>query len=287
MIRYLILLSFVLLSTPVFAKKLPYIAQITIETDIYNYSQDFINGRPLLEITDYQGKNAQRDVVEFILIQQALLLGGLEIEFDFKQGNYDARNLRLLEKGLLLLSFDSMWLTQAQKIEQQVYISDPLIEKGEYVAGIFTGVNNLDAQKIASLGHLHQHSVVSSKDWIVDWQTLEQLQPKKLLHESDWISMAKMVSRGWVDVMLIPFNAEFPFVYQGEGYQLTVVPNVKVALNDSRHFLVSKQHPLGLEVYQALQKGLKILKARGQIRKAYQDAGFINPLVTRWQEISR
>ena len=259
--------------------------EITIESDIYHYAQAIIQDKPIASITQFKHKTVQRDVVEFILIQQALLLGGLELEFDFKLCNYDARNILLLEKGLLLMSFDSVWLSQANSMSDSVYISEPVITKGQYMAGLFTKAGNEVANKVAQQLNLHDVSIVSSHDWPVDWQTLQMLKPKSLLHESDWISMAKMVSRGWVDVMLVPFNTSFPFEYTGEGYHLVAVPNVKVALNDSRHFLVSKKHPLGKQTFTALQKGLAILKARGQIEKAYTDAGFLNPLVKDWPVI--
>lgn len=259
--------------------------EITIESDIYHYAQAIIQDRPIASITHFKHKTVQRDVVEFILIQQALLLGGLEIEFDFKLGNYDARNIILLEKGLLLMSFDSVWLSQATAMSDAVYISEPVINKGQYMAGLFTAKGNEALHKVAQQQHLHDVSIVSSHDWPVDWQTLQTLQPKSLLHESDWISMAKMVSRGWVDAMLVPFNTSFPFEYTGEGYHLVAVPNIKVALNDSRHFLVSKKHPLGAQTFAALQKGLAILKESGQIEKAYIDAGFLNPLVKDWPVI--
>ena len=259
--------------------------EITIESDIYHYAQAIIQDRPIASITNFKHKTVQRDVVEFILIQQALLLGGLELEFEFKLGNYDARNILLLEKGLLLMSFDSVWLSQATAMSDAVYISEPVITKGQYMAGLFTAKGNEALHNVAQQQHLHDVSIVSSHDWPVDWQTLQTLKPKSLLHESDWISMAKMVSRGWVDAMLVPFNTSFPFEYTGDGYHLVAVPNIKVALNDSRHFLVSKKHPLGAQTFAALQKGLAILKESGQIEKAYIDAGFLNPLVKDWPVI--
>lgn len=99
------------LSIPLHSK----VIDITVETDIYFYAKDIIGKALILDITDYSGKNAQRDAVEFILFQQALLLGGADIQFNFIYGNYDARNLKLLNEGLLLLSFDSRWLSATEQ----------------------------------------------------------------------------------------------------------------------------------------------------------------------------
>ncbi|AIY67210.1 hypothetical protein [Pseudoalteromonas piratica] len=261
------------------------VVDITVETDIYFYAKEIIDKQPILEITDYSGKNAQRDVVEFILVQQALLLGGADIKFNFIYGNYDARNLKLLNEGLLLLSFDSLWLSATEQYQDNLYISEPVIAKGEYFAGIFTAESNLKrfSNNTFSINDL---SMVSSKDWHVDWITLQALMPKKLIHESDWIVMAKMVSRGWVDGMLAPFKKQKNFSYIGPDYKIVAIPNVKVALEDSRHFVVSKNHPLGKETFEALQRGLKILRQRGLIEKAYRQAGFINDDVSNWRTIS-
>lgn len=261
------------------------IIDITVETDIYFYAKDIIGKKPILDIKDYSGKNAQRDVVEFILVQQALILGGADIEFNFIYGNYDARNLKLLNEGLLLLSFDSLWLSATEEYKENLYISEPVIEKGEYYAGIFTSESNVD--KFSNMPvSIQDMSIVSSKDWHVDWITLQTLMPKELIHESDWIVMAKMVSRGWVDGMLAPFKKQKNYSYIGPDYKIVAIPNVKVALNDSRHFVVSKKHPQGKETFEALQRGLKILKEKGLIEKAYREAGFINDDVKYWRTIS-
>lgn len=254
---------------------------ITVETDIYHYAQQLLGDKSPLDIDDFSGANSQRDVVEFILVQKALTLGGADIVFDFELGNYDARNLKLLASGLLLISFDSMWLSSAQQIPDKVFISDPIIRRGEYFAGIYTA-DARDKPNIANLDDFKQLSIVSNKHWHVDWQTLNDIDPVRLVHEDEWITMAKLVSLGWVDAMLAPFTNNKPFSYQGSSYHISAVEGVKIALNDSRHFLISKQHPLGEYTFNALQKGLKIMRANGPIEKAYRQAGFLNEHVEHW-----
>jgi len=260
--------------------------EVTIETDVYNYAQELLAGTTPLEINNFSGKHVQRDVVEFILVQKALALGGAKLEFSFTTGNYDARNSKLLQDGLLLINFDTMWLSHAKTLSNDVYISDAVIRKGEYLAGIYTSLANKDKILIDSLSDFQKLSVISNKNWPVDWYTIEQLQPKSLAHEEEWLSMAKLVSMGWVDVMLAPFTREEPYNYQSNDYHITAIEGVKIALNDSRHFVVSKNHPQGKMVFQALQKGLKTLRAQGVIEKAYRQSGFITEKVTHWQTIN-
>ena len=50
----------------------PINVKISVETDIYHYAQEILAGNSPIEITNFKGKNSQRDVVEFILVQKAL-----------------------------------------------------------------------------------------------------------------------------------------------------------------------------------------------------------------------
>jgi hypothetical protein len=260
--------------------------EVTVEADTYNAAQNILAGKKPIQIDNFEGEIFERTVVEFILAQQALTLGGSKLALSFVTGNYDARNAKLLQDGLLLINVDSMWLSHAKTFINDVYISDPVIRKGEYYAGIFTSLNKQNNITINNLSDFQKLSVISSKHWPVDWQTLLQLRPKSLTHDEEWISMTKLVSMGWIDVMLIPFTKNMPFRYQGVSYDLIAVEGVKIALNDSRHFLVSKHHPHGKETFQALQKGLKILRQKGLIEKAYRQSGFFNDKVKNWTTIN-
>lgn len=281
---HILCLSLALLSLNALAQKET--INISVETDIYKYAQEILNGRKPIEVSDYSGQNTQRDVVEFILIQKALTLGGSDLEFTFTTGNYDARNIKLLQTGLLLISFDSMWYSHISQYSDELYISAPVINQGEYMAGIYTSTANHSSITVKQLSDLQRLTVVSNKNWPVDWATLKQISPRSLMHEEEWLSMAKIVSKGWVDVMLAPFSNTLPFSYQGKDYSIKAIEGVKVALNDSRHFAISKKHPRGKETFIALQKGLAILRERGEITKSYQQAGFFNTLVKDWKIIN-
>ena len=230
--------------------------KVSIEADIYHHAQEILAGQSPLTIENFSGEHSQRDVVEFILVQKALSLGGLDLDLSFAIGNYDARNIRLLQEGLLLINFDTMWLSQVINLKKDIYISDAMIRKGEYWAGIYTSVQNKEKLSIKHLDDLKQLTIASNKNWYVDWQTLSQINPKKLIHQEEWLSMAKLVSLGWVDVMLAPFTQQSPFSYQGNDYKIVAIEGVKIALNDSRHFVVSRKYPYGKEDLYCFAKGV-------------------------------
>jgi hypothetical protein len=260
---------------------------ITVETDVYHHAQALIGDQKIVNIESFSGPNSHRDVVEFILVQKALALGGSPLDFTFTLGNYDARNIKLLQSGLLLISFDSLWLSHVSKLTEEVYISDPVINRGEYLAGVYTSKNNDRALSTKNLADLRKLSIISNKNWHVDWKTILQLAPKSITHDEEWLSMAKLVSLQWVDIMLAPYSNGPPFILKGDGYEIIAIEGIKVALNDSRHFVVSKKHPKGKETFIALQKGLKILRQRGTITKAFQESGFFNKHVKNWSVINK
>ena len=279
MFKYLLLL---LLCTSVQSAE-PVKAVITVDHDVYNDVQRFLNGRDPLQIQHFDSADARRDVVDFILIQQAIALGGVALDIRFVTGNYDSRNVRSIASGMLLISLDSFWLSELQKVAADIYISDPLIRRGEYFAGLYTAATNKAALATQTVEQLRQLSVVSYSGWSADWRTLTQLQLPKLLEEKSWSSQAKLVSRGWVDVMLAPFLPGTQFTFKGDGYEVIAIPGIKLMLDDSRHVAVSKHHPAGEQVFAALQRGLKQLRAEGRIKRAYTEAGFFNTHVVDWR----
>ncbi|MEI5579151.1 hypothetical protein, partial [Streptomyces brasiliscabiei] len=93
-----------------------------------------------------------------------------------------------------LLSFDSYWYEDAKSLTDKVYISDAVIRKGEYFAGVFTSPNNNKVFKLQHLSDFNQLTSVSTPRWRTDWQTLSQLPLKDLVAEDEWLSQVRMVS---------------------------------------------------------------------------------------------
>ncbi len=248
---------------------------IYIRDDVYEDYQKFLAGRDVLSIRDFQHKNMRRDVADMVLLQQSLALGGFKHQFSYVAGKVNFRNTKMLETGELLLSFDSYWLSDAKALSAVVYISDPVIRRGEYFAGIYTSPKNLQTLQVKTLDDLRGLSGVSTPKWQTDWQTMSALPLKKLIREDEWLSQARIVHMGWVDFMLMPFFNANDGGYQLEQIRLQRVPGVAILLDDSRHFVISKAHPFGKTAYDAIQRGMKILRANGQIEKMYRDAGFL------------
>ncbi|MCT6699014.1 hypothetical protein [Rheinheimera sp. 4Y26] len=249
--------------------------EIFIRDDVYEDYQKFVAGRDVLTITEFHSPFMRRDVADMVLLQQALALGGFQRNFVYLPGKVNFRNTKMLQNGELLLSFDTYWLSDAKALADKVLISQPVIKKGQYLAGIYTSPNNQKVLRLKELADLRELTAVSTPKWRTDWQTMSALPLKKLVREDEWLSQARMVHMQWVDFMLMPFVNSKDGLYQLEQIQLKQVPKVAVLLDDSRHFVVSKHHPAGAEAYAALQLGLAELEKNGRIQQLYRQAGFL------------
>lgn len=246
-----------------------------IRDDVYENYLQFLGDKDVQSIDNFAGDFIRRDVVDMILIQQALKKGGFELSFRYAAGKVNFRNTQLLQNGKLLLSFDTYWLSDAKALEAYLYISDPVIRRGEYHAGIFASPDHPTIFTIRTLDDLRQYTAVSTPKWRTDWKTLQSLPIKKLFREDEWVSQARMVSVQWVDFFLMPFTSNKQDTYTLGTFTLKHVPNVAVLLDDSRHFVISKKHPYGKQAFEAINRGLAQMRALGIIRKAYQQAGFL------------
>ena len=259
--------------------------QIYVRDDVYIDYKRFLNGRNVSEITDFSGEYIRRDVVDMILAQQALALGGFKKQFEYHTGNVNFRNTKLLEQGKLLLSMDSYWLEDAKAMSNSVYMSKALIKRGEYYAGLFHSPDNQKMLKLQSYQQLKDYTSVSTPRWRTDWETLHSLPLQKLFVEHEWVSQARMVSTMWADFMLMPLMPSLNNEFNLEGIKLVAHPRLVMLLDSSRHLVVSKAHPYGKEAFKALQEGLKMLRQRGMIVKAYTQAGFI-PDLSRYEVLN-
>jgi len=247
---------------------------IYIRDDVYQDYLAFLNGRDVLELTDFSGSFMRRDVADMVLLQQALKLGGFHQSFQYLPGKVNFRNTKMLENGELLLSFDTYWLSDAAKLGDKVYISSPIVKRGQYMAGIYASPANSKVFAIKKQDDLKQLTAVSTPKWHTDWATLSALPLKELIREDEWLSQARMVHMQWVDFMLMPFYPSTDGSFVLEQIELQLVPGVAVLLDDSRHFVISKQHPQGKQAYIALNKGLSLLEQQGRIEQLYSQAGF-------------
>lgn len=249
--------------------------------DVMADYQRFLNQRDVLQLSDFSGPYSRRDVVEVALFHQALHRGGWRTPLKFQDMPSVERLLRELGSGHVVSSSTSYWSEDLSGAQAQVQLSHAVIGNGEFEAGFYTVESNTRAMSAKSLKDLQALSGLSNQTWLVDWRNLLRL-GIRAQHVTNWELMPKMVAAGRADFLLAPFQATADLSLQVGSVRLLPIPGVKIGMQGTRHYLISKIHAEGPQLQAALNTGLQQLRQQGVIRKAYQQSGFFNPKVTDW-----
>lgn len=254
-----------------------------VDEDIIADYHLFVGERDPLDIQYFSGPGARRDVVEIVLLQQALHLGGFDGKLVLRPENSYLRVLKLLNDGQVAISGALMWRDDIKPHSNNLFKSKALVNEGEFIVGLYTRADNqraLTATTLEQVGHL---SAASNSHWKPDVLTLKSLGIKRIHYSTYWVQIVRMVVAGRADVTLAPFQSNPGMKVQVENLELVPIPGIKVALPGSRHWPVSKKHPRGAELIAALEKGIPLLEQRNSIRNAYEQSGFFHEGVKNWK----
>jgi hypothetical protein len=258
---------------------------VYIPPDVLADYEVFLDGRSPKHIRDYSGEGARRDVIEVVLFQQALHLKGGKWDIQFvEQPEYGAM-LDGIESGEAIASVTSLWRKDLTTRWSNLYITTAVIERGQFEAGFYTPDSNANALQSRTNKKIKALRGVSSRNWVIDWRTLENF-GANVHHADTWGEMVEQVFNGESDYLLAPFQSSDDLSLTLPEGTLVPIPNVKIALMGTRHFAISRTHPLGQEFNNALHRGLMAMKKDGTLEKAYADCGFLNQQARDWREVT-
>lgn len=258
------------------------IVKVTANQVISDLFNEWTDKKNCSELDDVNKVNIHRGAVELLLMCKALKEGGITPDIQIKKMPNYSRALLEAKKGKVIMPAETAWKTEID--ESDFYISDPLFEEGSIELGIYALPTNLEIMKINSLDGLKKYKGVSSDSWVVDWATLKAMGVEA--HSVPKLDlMFKFINAGRADFVLNEFSSEKDFSMEIAGVRLVPVPNIKVGLKGSRHFVVSKKAPGAKKIFQALQKGLKVLRSEGTIAKYFEESGIVNLRVKNWKRI--
>lgn len=258
---------------------------LAVPPDVINDCNAFLNGRDPLAVKHFTGPHARRDVVELILVQQALAAGGMTGPVDLLPTASYERLLTEVERANALLTGNSVWLQDIRWYGGDMQPSTALIPEGKFEAGFYTSETNVRALSVRNVQELRTLRAVSCSSWRPDWAALEALQPATLLQANTWEDIIRILGVGRADYTLAPFANTPELAMETQGVRLLPIPGLKTSLSGSRHIAVSMLHPLGHKTLKALDRGLRILRKNGVIERAYQECGFYNRDVKDWQTL--
>ncbi|WP_075186375.1 hypothetical protein [Teredinibacter haidensis] len=258
------------------------VVKVSANKVIYDSYNAWTDKKNCSGIDNFRRTNIHRGVVELLLICKALNIGGLHADLQVKEVPNYSRALVEAKKGNVTMPAETVWKVEID--ESAFYVSDPIFEEGSIELGVYALPTNLGIMKVDSLNDLKKYKSISSDRWVVDWETLNAMGVEKnSVPKLD--VMFKFIGAGRADFVLSEFSSEEDFSMEMAGVRLVPVPNIKVGLKGTRHFVVSKKSPNAEKVFRALQKGLKKLHSEDVISRAFVESGIVNPRVKNWKRI--
>ena len=256
---------------------------VAVNEDIPQDYYRFLHGRNPLEIQTYSGDGARRDIIELVLLMQALNLGGFTQKVELRIEPSYLRILRGIADGRFISSGALMWKTDIDMLPEAFSTSRPLVKEGEFIVGIYTTLKNQKALSSITPATITELNVVTNPQWKSDVQTLKELGFKRITYSPNWVNMARMIEAGRADITLAPFQMTNNMSIEVGDVNLYPLKGIKVAISGSRHWPISRKHAQGDAFFQALERGIMQLEAKGIIQKAYRECGFFHPEIAQWK----
>lgn len=258
---------------------------LLVPDDVLEDFQRFLGGRDPLGLRDYGGPHSRRDVVEVVLLLQAVAQPDWARQLSLQAMPTDARLKLELRSGRALCSTTTYWSVDLRDPREPLLVSAPMVLDGEFEAGLYTLPSNAKALAARDRDAVRGLTLLSNRHWRVDWATLEQLGVRRLLYVGNWRQMPRMLAHGRADALLAPFQPGDDMALQAEGLRLVPIPGIKIALRGTRHYLISRLHPQGEAFRERLDAGIAQLRRQGLLQQAYQQSGFFNRQVRHWQTL--
>ncbi|RCK49038.1 hypothetical protein [Thalassospira profundimaris] len=259
--------------------------RIVVADDVLVDYEKFRDGRDPLAITSFDGPHSRRDVVEVVLIQQALKKGGWRGAINLIAGGNYARMMQMIADGEADLTGSSTWLRDIEHKGDRISPSGAVIPNGRFEAGFYMRADSPNRSKIRSLRSLQRLRGVSNRTWKPDWQALGKLGLVDLLHVPNWELMVQFVAEGRADFLLAPFQPGPKMELVVNDVHLLPIEGYKIALDGSRHYAVTRVTPYSHDLIVAIDQGLLELQKIGRIDQAYRQSGFFHPAVKNWTMI--
>jgi len=229
-------------------------------------------------LSDAGIKGATRGFIQLIIIKQALYKGGLDVDFEFIEAPNEQRSNVLISEGKTVISHHLLPQTSQPS---NTFKSTVIMESRTLKKGIYGLSTNKTLMNVKSIEDLKPLKGVLMSSWPTDIKTLENAGITQLALVPKYQNIFTRIAHRGTDYTLL----EHPY-FHGKSYKniliqhmknikLFPVPNIVIAMEDSRHFYVSKKHTDGKRIFTALEKGLKIMKDEGTIKKYFQQINVI------------
>ncbi len=235
-------------------------------------------------IKSFDSPYANRGTVEVILICQALEAGGYKTTIKLAELPNYTRSIVEVKKGKFPIAAESVWDTDSYR--GGYFITDPVIQDGEFQKGIYA-LPESAVLKVKNIQELRPFVAVTPRNWVVDWKTVEDFKLSTQARDVQTKeNIFRLLGSKRVDFTLLEFSNSADLMHEFTGVRLMPAQGIKVTLKGARRFVVSQAYPGAPEIFAALQRGIKILRANGTISRAFKESGFFNQQTQNWHSIN-
>ncbi|ACS79833.1 conserved hypothetical protein [Maridesulfovibrio salexigens DSM 2638] len=227
-----------------------------------------------------------RCIASLMILKNALKLGGVNAQLNFIQTPNVRREEDELIKGNAIVSSHLFNLSSIEhlKYKDKIYVSDPVIKDGEFEKGIFCLPGNHKVLNVRTVEDLKKAGKpLIGIHWSNECQTLKDLGIKEIEKGPTMDCLFRMIKAGRADWIPLGFHNSKDLSVTRNGITLVPVEGIKFSLTESRHFIVSKQHPDGEKIFEALQMGIKQMRQNGLIKKLLTQGGFYCKATKDWK----
>lgn len=240
---------------------------------------------PLAEIDHFGGPWANRPTIDLILQLQALNAGGLDYDYELVVLPTHGRAVIEVAQGYTDLTAETVWNTEIVELGAQVLKTETIIAQGEFEKGLYGLAENTRLHAVTSAEQLAEFVGATVFNWSVDVRTLQNMGLKRVDRASCMENVFQMIRERRADFTLLEFGASSDMSIENHGVKLVPVQNCKVALPESRAWVIAANSPQAQVLADALRRGIKILHDEGRIRRAFQESGFFNPKAAQWKRL--
>lgn len=264
---------------------------ITVHKQVFEEYQEFMApfGNDPLKVDGVTREFNQRATIDAIILAKALRLGGFDNPLQFIPVSNCRRETEEVSEGRAVMAGQQFnpGTLDVPGYEDAFYMSAPITRYGEFVKGFFCLQSNKRLLSATSAQDINRTTGIIGQHWNNDAAVLKDMGITNIIRAPTIESMVKMVGEGRAEWMPLEFPDNDRLEKDIYSYRFVPVPGIKFSLIESRHFLVSKAHPLGEKTFQALQRGIKELRKQGFIEKALIAAGFFNPRTKAWKTLNQ
>tara|TARA_B100000446_G_scaffold38056_3_gene33424 strand:+ start:29643 stop:30482 length:840 start_codon:yes stop_codon:yes gene_type:complete len=256
-------------------------AVILVPEDVLQDYKMFVGDAPPASVTDFGGSYARRPVVELVLLLQALTEGGYNKQIILRTTPGYAQTMRTLVAGGAHLSGVTQWKQELAKFAPRIGSSFALIRSGEYQLGVFACKGQPPKPNIV----LSSLAVVADERSSVEWSALQWVGFKRLEASDNLPTRVRLVCLGRVDAAIAEFPSSATMGITAAGFSLQAIPNIKLVIEASRHYPVSSEAMGSQRVALALNRGLKLIRRSGVVKRALLQSGFHHPQARQWKAL--